>query len=103
MGLFRFWRYPDINRGVEEFRNADNAVLLDVRTPREYREGHIPGSLNVPLQSIENVEYVADDKDTALYVYSGVRSRQAVSLLKDMGYANVSDIGGISAYVGKVS
>ena len=104
MGIFDFFKHPDINQGVQEFKNAAGAVLLDVRTPQEYREGHIPGSQNVPLQQLDKVEEVTENKDTVLYVYcrSGARSRQAVSLLKHMGYTNVHNIGGIAAYSGKV-
>ena len=104
MGIFDFFKQPDINQGVQEFKNAAGAVLLDVRSPQEYREGHIPGSQNVPLQQLDNVEEVAENKETALYVYchSGMRSRQAVSLLQAMGYINVRNIGGIAAYQGKV-
>ena len=104
MGIFDFFKQPDINQGVQEFKNAAGAVLLDVRTPQEYREGHIPGSQNVPLQQLDKVEEVTENKDTVLYVYcrSGARSRQAVSLLKHMGYTNVHNIGGIAAYSGKV-
>ena len=104
MGIFDFFKQPDINQGVQEYMNAAGAVLLDVRSPQEYREGHIPGSQNVPLQQIDKVEEVTENKDTVLYVYchSGARSRQAVSLLKHMGYTNVHNIGGIAAYSGKV-
>ena len=104
MGIFDFFKQPDINQGVQEFKNAAGAVLLDVRTPQEYREGHIPGSQNVPLQQLDKVEEVTENKDTVLYVYcrSGARSRQAVSLLNHMGYTNVHNIGGIAAYRGKV-
>ena len=104
MGIFDFFKQPDINQGVQEYKNAAGAVLLDVRSPQEYREGHIPGSQNVPLQQLDNVEEVAENKETALYVYchSGMRSRQAVSLLQAMGYINVHNIGGIAAYQGKV-
>ena len=102
--FFDFFKQPDINQGVQEFKNAAGAVLLDVRTPQEYREGHIPGSQNVPLQQLDKVEEVTENKDTVLYVYcrSGARSRQAVSLLKHMGYTNIHNIGGIAAYHGKV-
>ena len=104
MGIFDFFKQPDINQGVQEYKNAAGAVLLDVRTPQEYREGHIPGSQNVPLQQLDKVEEITENKDTVLYVYcrSGARSRQAVSLLKHMGYTNVRNIGGIAAYSGKV-
>ena len=104
MGIFDFFKQPDINQGVQEYKNATGAVLLDVRSPQEYREGHIPGSQNVPLQQLDKVEEVTENKDTVLYVYchSGARSRQAISLLKHMGYTNVHNIGGIAAYSGKV-
>ena len=104
MGIFDFFKQPDINQGVQEYKNAAGAVLLDVRTTQEYRDGHIPGSQNMPLQQLDNVEEVAENKETALYVYchSGMRSRQAVSLLQAMGYTNVHNIGGIAAYHGKV-
>ena len=104
MGIFDFFKQPDINQGVQEFKNATGAVLLDVRSPQEYREGHVPGSQNVPLQQLDKVEEVTENKDTVLYVYchSGARSKQAVSLLQAMGYTNVHNLGGIAAYSGKV-
>ena len=104
MGFFDFFKQPDINQGIKDYQKTDNAVLLDVRTPQEYMEGHIPGSKNVPLQTIDKVTSVAENKDTALYVYchSGARSRQAANYLQHMGYTNVTDIGGIAAYSGKV-
>ncbi|MGN0998526.1 MAG: rhodanese-like domain-containing protein [Faecousia sp.] len=53
---------PDINQGVKEYSVTDGAVLLDVRTPDEYRQGHIPGSKNVPLQSIDKVAGMIDNR-----------------------------------------
>ena len=84
MNIFDFFKQPDINKGLKEYAEAENAVLLDVRTPQEYGEGH--------------------NKDTALFVYcySGARSRQAMAMLQHMGYTNVQNIGGIAAYHGKV-
>ena len=94
----------NINQGVVDYHNTPDSILLDVRTPQEYREGHIPGSKNIPLQTIDKVDAVVENKDTALYVYcySGARSRQAASMLQHMGYTNVNNIGGIAAYRGKV-
>lgn len=104
MGLFDAFRSPDINRGVEDYRAVPGAILLDVRTPQEYRKGHIPGSENVPLQNIDRVGAIAGQLDTPLYVYchSGARSRQAVATLQRKGYTNVRNIGGIDAWTGKV-
>ena len=104
MRFFDFLKGPDINQGVKEYSTTDGAVLLDVRTPDEYRQGHIPGSKNVPLQSISKVAGMIDDKSTPIFVYclGGVRSRQAAAILQQMGYTNVKDIGGIAAYSGKM-
>ena len=104
MGFFDFFKQADINQGVKEYTATPGAVLLDVRTFEEYRGGHIPGSRNVPLQTIDKVASVAENKDTVLFVYcySGARSRQAAGLLQRMGYTNVNNIGGIAAYAGKV-
>ena len=104
MGVFDFWKQPDINKGVEEFNVTADAVLVDVRTPEEYSGGHIPGSNNVPLQQLDKMSAIAENKDMQLFVYcrSGTRSRQAAALLRHMGYTNVHNIGGIAAYRGKV-
>ncbi len=104
MGLFDFLRGPDINEGVSTYHNTAGAVLLDVRTPEEYRQGHIPGSRNIPLQTIEKVVGIVPAKDAPLFVYclSGARSRQATGALSQMGYTNITNIGGISSYTGKV-
>ena len=104
MSLLKFIRSKNINQGIEEFKSVQGAVLLDVRTQQEYIEGHIPGSRNIPLQRIVNIDSTIIDKDTPLYLYcySGSRSNQAVELLKKLGYTNVTNIGGIASYSGKL-
>ncbi len=102
--IFHFFKTPDINQGVKEYKETSGAILLDVRMPEEYREGHIPKSKNVPLQRIEKVTSVVKSKSSPVFVYchSGARSRQAVGALQRMGYKNVKNIGGIAVYTGKV-
>ena len=105
MGLFNFFRNTaDINTGIAEYEANVGAVLLDVRTAEEYRDGHIDGSVNIPLDRISSIEDAVKDKNTPLYVHclSGGRSGQAVSYLKQIGYTNAKNIGGISSYRGKV-
>ncbi len=104
MSFFDFFKIPDINQGVKEFETTETAILLDVRTKQEYKEGHIPNSKNIPLQTIGDIEHIVQDKNTPIFVhcYSGSRSRQAVAILNQIGYQNVKNIGGISSYRGKV-
>ena len=104
MGLFDGWKMPDIGQGVEEFRATPGAVLLDVRSRQEFQEGHIPGSQNIPLSSLEEAAGLTENKETPLFVYcySGARSGQAVHVLRRMGYVNVKNIGGIATWTGAV-
>ena len=104
MGFFDRFKQSNINQGIEEYKRTDDAVLLDVRTPQEYQEGHIPESKNVPLQQLNNVVSVVKNTEIPLFVYcySGTRSRQAIGMLQQMGYSKVNNIGGIAAYSGKV-
>ncbi len=104
MGFLDFWKVPDIQQGIEEYLSTPGALLLDVRTPAEYRQGHIPGSKNIPLQSIDKAANLIHNKATPIFVHcaSGSRSRQAAAVLSRMGYSNVKNIGGLAAYRGKV-
>lgn len=104
MGLLDFLKHADINQRLEEYDNTPEAVLVDVRTPHEFSEGHIPCSENIPLQQIEDIYRIARRKDTPLFVYcySGARSSEAACLLREIGYTRVKNIGGICAYLGKM-
>ena len=105
MGFFDLFQQADIDQGVKEYLATPGAVLLDVRTSEEYRDGHIPGSKTFRFRLLTRWASVASKiKNMALYVYchSGARSRQAAGLLRRMGYRNVNNIGGIAAYAGKV-
>ena len=80
-------------------------VILDVRTPAEFAGGHIPGSVNLPLDEISaKAGKMLPDKDATLLVYcrSGARSRTASTQLVQMGYTGVYDFGGIINWPGPV-
>ena len=104
MGLLDLFRIPDVNEGVRQFAATPGALLLDVRTPQEYRQGHLPGSRNIPAEEIAGVGGAVPDPGTPIFVYcwSGARSRTAAGRLRRMGYRNVTNIGGINRYRGKV-
>ena len=87
-----------------ELKNDPSIHLIDVRSPEEYREGHIPGSRNVPVDRINEMETAAPDRDAKLFVYclSGSRSAYACAYLVRMGYTNVTNIGGITQWSGEI-
>ncbi|MGD9604616.1 MAG: rhodanese-like domain-containing protein [Bacilli bacterium] len=73
-------------------------VLVDVRTYEEYVAEHIPRAILVPLTTLEaSAAEKMPDKEITYIVYcrSGNRSATAVAELKEMGYKNVFDLGGI--------
>jgi len=104
MGLFGFIHKIDFHQELENYRKETGAVLLDVRTPEEYKSGRVPGSRNLPLQQIADIQKRIYNKATPLYIYchSGARSRQAVAAVRQMGYTNVRDMGGIIQYGGRI-
>ena len=74
-----------------------DVILLDVRTQEEYDGGHIPGAVCFPNEDILPELPLPFEKDAEILVYcrSGRRSAEAAEKLTGMGYANVSDFGGI--------
>ena len=73
-------------------------ILLDVRTPEEYAEKHIPDSLLIPIDTIEKeAPAKLADKNAIIFVYcrSGRRSVTASEALVKMGYTNIYNLGGI--------
>ena len=99
MGLFDlFARRPALSEGLEQYRNTPGDILLDVRTPEEYRDGHLPGAKNLPLDRLDTI---AEPAGSPLFVYcrSGARSAQAKARLARAGYS-VTDLGGLLGYRG---
>ena len=63
------------------------AVVVDVRTPGEFQGGHIKGSINIPLQSLDgSLSKIKKDKPVITCCASGMRSGSAKSILKSKGY-----------------
>ncbi len=82
-----------------------DCVILDVRRPDEFSEGHIPEAINIPNETIEEkAEEVLKDKDQLILVYcrSGNRSKQASRKLANMGYTQIREFGGIIDWKGKI-
>lgn len=83
---------------LDVIKGDSKAVLIDVRTPEEFRILRIPGSILIPDYEIKDkIAGVVPDKDTTIIVYcrSGNRSRNAAKTLIEMGYTRVFDLGGI--------
>ena len=104
MGFFDFFRKKDINEGLRAYRAEARAILIDVREQKEYAEGHLPQSRNIPLGRIDLVESMIPDKGVPLFLYceKGSRAEKAAKKLADLGYQKVTAIGGVETYVGKL-
>lgn len=78
----------------------DGAKLVDVRTPGEFSAGHLPGAVNVPLQELgaRLKSLGAKEKPVVLYCASGTRSAMAKSVLKNAGFQQVFNLGGMGRW-----
>lgn len=99
-GQLKVTDYKNINpeEAKKRLGSEKGIVLLDVRTPEEYTEKHIPGSLLIPVDEIEKDAYEKlIDKNAVIFVYcrSGRRSATASEALVRMGYTDVYNLGGI--------
>lgn len=77
----------------------DGAILLDVRTKEEYRQGAASGSINIPLDSLSNNLMKLEKNKTIIVVCaSGVRSRSAAAFLRNNGFSEVYNGGSWSNF-----
>jgi len=71
---------------------------VDVRTAEEFGAGHVAGAANIPYEEIvDRIDEVTSDKDATIYLYcrSGRRSGIALEALKEAGYHNAVNVGGL--------
>ncbi len=73
------------------------ATILDVRTPDEFRDGAYPGAKNIPLSELgRRLGEIPKDKPVVLYCASGARSSSAARAMKQAGYTDVINAGGLA-------
>jgi len=69
---------------------AEGAFLVDVRTAGEFADGHVKGSVNIPLDRVQNqLAKFKNKKNIIVFCRSGGRSSQAKSILEQNGFTNV--------------
>ena len=93
-----------MEQAITMMEEEKDYIILDVRTPEEFAEKHIPNAINVPNETI-GTEEISElpDKDQLILVYcrSGNRSKQASEKLVTLGYSNVYEFGGINSWPGE--
>ena len=77
---------------------ADDYLLIDVRTDGEWDAGHLQSATHIPMQNLlDDIASTATNKDQQIYLYcgSGKRAGRAKTMLENLGYTNVQNIGGL--------
>ncbi len=84
----------------KELDQKKGIMVLDIRTNKEYEQGHIPGSVHVQLSDIgDKVKKLKKDKELLVYCQNGNRSIWAIKRLMGMGYKNLYNLkGGYNAW-----
>ena len=98
-------KYVSMDEIVQIMNENSNYIILDVRTMQEYNEGHIPNAICIPNETIsENIINKLPNKEQLILIYcrSGNRSKQAAQKLKNLGYTNLIEFGGIIDWAGDV-
>jgi len=79
---------------------GEDAVIIDVRTPAEYAEGHLQGARNIDVSSPGFADVIAElpaDGEYLVYCRSGNRSAAAASIMRDHGFTSVIDGGALDS------
>ena len=100
------YRQVNMEEAIAMMAEETDYLILDVRTPEEFAEKHIPNAINIPNESIGTDEIKElPDKDQLILVYcrSGNRSKQAAEKLAALEYTNVVEFGGINDWPGDVA
>ena len=99
------YRQISMDEAVKMMRDEKDYMILDVRRPDEFAEGHIPGAINVPNEEIGTTEIAElPQKSQLILVYcrSGRRSKEASEKLVKLGYTNIVEFGGIIDWKGEI-
>lgn len=98
------YRQISMDEAAAMMEQESGYIILDVRTPEEFAEKHIPNAINIPNENIGTGELSAlPDKDQLIMVYcrSGRRSKEAAEKLVALGYTNIVEFGGIIDWKGE--
>ena len=83
------------NEFLPSFENDDNALLIDVRTPREYQDKTIPGAVNIQLDELrQRLDEIPKDKTIYLFCEVGLRGYLSQRILRQHGYEKVFNLSG---------
>ena len=99
------YRQITMDEAVVMMEKEKDYIILDVRRPDEYADGHIPGAINIPNETIGSTEISElPDKTQLILVYcrSGRRSKEASDKLVKLGYTNIVEFGGILDWKGEI-
>lgn len=96
--VFKEYRNNE-NINMEELKQImktnEKTILLDVRSPQEYNEGHLNEAINIPLYELEkccDCKLKGKEKIIIVYCKSGIRSKKAIKILKKAGFKSLYNL-----------
>jgi rhodanese-related sulfurtransferase len=91
----------ELHQIIQNCSNGDCPVVVDVREPWEYRQGHVPGAVLIPLGQLSSrVKELDLERPVAVICASGNRSQSAAALLGQKGFKTIYNVsGGTSAWM----
>ena len=101
--MFNFFKSNHLSqeKAYEQLQADKTIKLIDVRTKEEFKDGHVKGSINLPLNTLpQRFQGMLPNKDQKIYIIclSGARASDATDFLKKSGYTDVHNIGGVGSW-----
>lgn len=94
--------FAEVSRRARAEMAAGFATIIDVRTDEEWAEAHIPGAIHHELSRIVKGDFPRVEKNRKIYTYcaAGGRAARAAEILREHGWTDVTNMGGLSDWEG---
>ena len=95
LAVFVLWKYPASKSIDAPSINFDTALIIDVRTPKEFSGGHVKDAVNLPIDTITEADVlklIGKDQPVVLYCHSGGRASVVHNRMTEWGFSSVYNL-----------